>query len=138
MNPILRNILAVICGFVVGSIVNMGILNLGTSIIPPPANADISTMEGLKASMHLFEPKNFLFPFLAHAFGTFAGALTAAFIAKDNKLRAALIVGALFLVGGIISVFMLPSPLWYSVVDVVFAYIPFSYLAGKIASREKA
>ena len=63
MNPMIKNILAVILGFVIGSAVNMGIIMVSGSIIPPPIGADVTTMEGLKASIHLFEPKHFLFPF---------------------------------------------------------------------------
>ncbi len=78
MKPGVKNILAVIAGAILGSAVNMGIIMVSGSFIPPPNGADITTMEGLKASMHLFQPKHFIFPFLAHALGTFAGAFLAA------------------------------------------------------------
>lgn len=132
MHPILRNILAVIAGIAVGSFVNMGIIMISGSIIPPPEGADVTTSEGLKASMHLFEPKHFLFPFLAHALGTFVGALVAALIAANRKMGFALGIGIFFLAGGIASVFMLPSPLWYNIVDLAGAYIPMAYLGGKL------
>ncbi|MDQ6470723.1 hypothetical protein RB619_08730 [Flavobacterium sp. LHD-80] len=137
MNPILRNTLAVIIGLFVGSIVNMSIILISGSIIPPPNGADNTTMEGLKATMHLFEPKHFLFPFLAHAIGTFAGAATTAIIAFNHKKKLALVIGAFFLLGGIISVCSLPSPMWFTVVDLVFAYIPMAYLALKLTCRRK-
>ena len=64
---ILRNVLAVIVGILVGSVVNMALINLSSSIIPPPLGVDVTTEEGLKAGIHLFEPKHFIMPFLAHA-----------------------------------------------------------------------
>jgi hypothetical protein len=137
MNPIVKNILAVIAGFIFGSIVNMGIIMISGSIIPPPEGADVTTMEGLKASMHLFQPKHFIFPFLAHALGTLAGAFAAAAIAANHKMKFALVIGALFFTGGLINIIMLPSPLWYSVLDLVLAYIPMGYLGGKVAVRKK-
>ena len=76
-------------------------------------------------------------PFLAHAVGTFVGAYLAAFIAATHKIQFALAVGAFFLVGGIWSVFLLPSPLWFTVVDLVVAYIPVSFLAGRLAMKKK-
>lgn len=136
MHPILRNILAVIAGIVTGSIVNMGLIQVSGSIIPPPDGADVTTTEGLKAAMHLFEPKHFIFPFLAHALGTFAGAFVAAIVAATHKLRLALAVGVFFLAGGIASVFMLPSPTWYTIVDLTAAYLPMAWLAGKLATRK--
>ncbi|MBL7969477.1 MAG: hypothetical protein JNK09_20925 [Prolixibacteraceae bacterium] len=136
MNPILRNILAVVAGLVVGSVVNMGIIQISGSIIPPPEGADNTTMEGLKASMHLFQPKHFLFPFLAHALGTLAGAIIATLIAASHQLKFALAIGVFFLIGGISTVVMLPSPLWYTLVDLLGAYLPVAWLGFKLARRK--
>jgi len=135
MNPILKNILAIVAGIVAGSIVNMAIITLSGSVIPPPEGADVTTTEGLKASMHLFQPKHFLMPFLAHALGTFAGAWLAALIAVNHKMKFALGIGAFFLAGGIASVFMLPSPTWFTVVDLVGAYVPMAYLGGRLVGQ---
>jgi hypothetical protein len=133
---VIRNILAVIGGLLIGSVVNMGLIISSGKVIPPPAGADVTTAEGLKASMHLFEPKHFVFPFLAHALGTLVGALVATFIAASHKLEFAMAIGVLFLVGGTINVLMLPSPLWFNVLDLVSAYIPMAWIGYKLASRK--
>jgi len=137
MNPIFKNIIAVIAGFLCGSLLNGVIIMVSGSVIPPPDGADITTMEGLKASMHLFEPKHFLMPFLAHALGTFVGAFVAAKIAASNHMKFALLIGILFLAGGITNVILLPSPIWFSILDIAGAYIPMAYLAGKLAFSNK-
>ncbi|PTX22269.1 hypothetical protein C8N40_10191 [Pontibacter mucosus] len=136
MNPIVRNILAVIAGVVIGSAVNMALITVSGSVIPPPEGADVTTTEGLRASMHLFQPKHFIFPFLAHALGTLAGAFVAAAVAASYKMRFAFGIGIYFLAGGIASVFLLPSPTWYTVVDLIGAYLPMAYVAGKLAGRK--
>jgi len=64
MNPILRNILAVIVGFVIGSVINMGIITLNGSLLPLPEGIDILSSEGMKSLPF----KYFIGPFLAHAF----------------------------------------------------------------------
>ncbi len=133
MSSIVRNILAVIAGLVVGSAVNMGIIMISGSIIAPPEGADVTTMEGLKASMHLFEPKHYIFPFLAHALGTLVGAMVAALIAASHRMKLALAIGLIFLIGGLINVFLLPSPTWFAVIDIVGAYIRMAWIGGKIA-----
>ena len=133
MNPILRNVLAIITGVIVGSVVNMGIINISGSIIPPPEGSDLTTMEGLKAAMHLFEPQHFIFPFLAHALGTFVGAFLAALIAATHKMKFAFAIGFFFLIGGIYMVVLLPSPLWFNILDIAVAYIPMAWLGGKLA-----
>lgn len=137
MNPIIRNILAVVAGIIIGGAVNMGIILISSSIIPPPEGADITTMEGLKASMHLMQPKHFIMPFIAHALGTLVGAYIAATIAVNHKLKFALAIGGWFLLGGIVNIFMLPSPIWFTVVDLAGAYIPMAYLGGKLATKKK-
>ena len=137
MSPLLKNILAAVAGVVLGSVVNTGIVMVGPSIIPPPERADVTTVEGLKASMHLFEPKHFLMPFLAHAIGTFVGALAASAIAVSHKMKFALGISILFLLGGIINVVSLPSPLWFSIVDLAGAYLPMGFVAYKLATQRR-
>ena len=136
MNPILKNIIAVIAGIIFGSLVNMGIINISGSVIPPPEGSDVSTMEGLKASMNLFEPKHFIMPFLAHALGTFTAAFLATKIATSHQMKIAIGIGIFYLAGGITNVVLLPSPLWFSILDLAGAYLPMAYLANKLAGKK--
>lgn len=128
-------LLAVIAGLIVGSVVNMGIILLSGHLIPPPAGADTTTAEGLKASIHLFEPRHFVFPFLAHAIGTLVGAWLAAKLAPSFSWIPAMTVGALFFLGGVISARMIPAPVWFVVVDLVLAYFPAAWLGLRLARR---
>jgi len=138
MKQIGNYILAVTLGLVLGSLVNMGIILMSSSLIPPPEGADVTTMEGLQASIHLFEPKHFLMPFLAHALGTFFGAFVAAFIAKTKKMIMAMIVGVFFLIGGVTNAFMIPSPIWFLALDLLGAYLPTAYLGEKLGNRKRS
>ena len=135
MNPILKNILAVILGLVLGSVVNMGLIMISGSIIPPPEGADATTMEGLIESMHRFEAKHFIFPFLAHALGTLVGAIVASFIAASRKMSFAIIIGAFFLIGGIVNAYLLPAPSWFIFLDLLGAYIPMAFIGGNIGKK---
>ena len=133
MKSIARSILAVICGVVGGSIVNMGLINIGPFLVPLPEGADVTTMEGLRDSMKLFTPANFLFPFLAHALGTLSGAFVAAKVANCRPMKCAIGVGVMFLIGGATMVSMLGGPMWFNVADLLLAYIPMGYLGGILA-----
>lgn len=136
MNPKIKNILAVIAGIVIGSVVNMAIVSNGGSMIPPPEGVNPEDMESIKANIHLYKAKHFMVPFLAHALGTIVGALVAALIAATHKFKIALGIGAFFLLGGIAAVFMLPgTPIWFILLDLVVAYIPMGFLGGKIAEQ---
>ena len=136
MNPIIKNILAVLAGFLLGSAVNMGIIMILGYVIPPPEGVDVTNMESIKASMHLFEPKHFISPFLAHALGTLVGAMVTAWIAATHKMKFALGIGVFFLIGGITNVFMLPSPTWFAILDVTGAYLPMAWIGGKLMTRK--
>ena len=135
MNKIVRNILAAITGIVIGSVVNMGIINVQDSFIALPEGVDFTNTESLQSSMHLFEPKHFIFPFLAHAIGTLVGAHLSARIAANHKMNFALGIGIFFLIGGISMVFLIPSPIWFAIVDLSAAYIPMGWLGGRLASK---
>lgn len=136
MNPILKNILAVIGGALIASVVNMGLVMLGPMIIPMPEGVNVMSSESIAQSMHLFKFQHFIFPFIAHAGGTLVGAIFAAWLAASRKMLFAMIVGFLFLIGGIINIFMLPSPVAFTFIDLIFAYIPMAWLGGKLMTRK--
>lgn len=135
MPNLLRNVLAVVAGIVVGGGVNMALVMLSPSIVPPPAGVDVTDAESLSRSIHLFEPRHFVMPFLAHALGTLVGALAAYLIAASHKARMAYVIGGLFLVGGVAASFMIPAPGWFIALDLLVAYLPMAWLAVQIGSR---
>ena len=125
----IRNIFSVLLGIIIGSIVNMLIVAVGPMVIPPPSGADVSNMESLAATMHLFEPKHFVAPFLAHALGTLVGAIVAFVVAKTHKVKFAYTIGGFFFMGGAYASYLLPAPTWFMILDIVVAYIPMAWLA---------
>ena len=135
MNPTLRNVLAVIGGWIVGSIVNMAIVIGGMMLIPLPGGATPFDPESIKAAVPLFEFKHFAVPLVAHAFGTLAGALVASLIGASRHLMLAMIVGLLFLIGGVMNTFMIPAPAWFDAADLLLAYIPMAWLGWKLSGR---
>ena len=132
MKTILRNTLAVIIGFAVGGTVNMALVVVSPHVIPPPAGVDVTDSKSLSESMHLFEPKHFLFPFLAHALGTLTGALLAFLVAASYRSVFAYAIGLVFLAGGIAAAFMIPAPVWFIILDLAVAYIPMAWLATQL------
>ena len=135
MNSKIRNVLAIIVGLIAGSAVNMGLVMAGAQIIPPPAGVDVTDVESIQSHLHLFEFRHFVVPFLAHAVGTLVGAYVAAIIAASYKLMLGLVIGVLFLIFGIINVFMLPPPAWFVVVDLLGAYIPMAWIGTRLTGK---
>ena len=135
MKTILKNIFAVIIGLVVGGAVNMALIIASPHVIAPPAGVDVTDPQSLSASMHLLEPKHFVFPFLAHALGTLAGALLAFLIAASYRSVFAYIIVAVFFAGGIAATFMIPAPVWFIILDLAAAYIPVAWIGTQLGRR---
>ena len=128
MNSIIKNILALIGGGLVGMVANMGLIITGNQLIPFSDN--INPMNAMN-----WEIKYFIFPFLAHAIGTLSGAFIAAKFSASYHMLFAICIGVFFLSGGISMVVILPAPIWFIVIDLVFAYLPMGWLGWKISNK---
>jgi hypothetical protein len=135
MPSLLRNILAVVVGLVIGGFVNMALVTLSPSLIPPPAGVDVNDPASLAKGIQLFEPRHFIMPFLAHALGTLVGALVAYLIAATYRLQMAYVIGAIFLCGGVAASFMIPAPAWFIALDLLAAYLPMAWLGVQLGRR---
>lgn len=135
MKPVLGNTLAVVGGILLGAAANMGLILLGSELIPAPAGVDVTSPESIAESMDLFRPRHFVFPFLAHAVGTLVGAGIVGCFARTYRLVLALMVGVFFLAGGIANAVMIPAPRWFIGLDLVVAYLPMAWIGGTLAVR---
>lgn len=129
---IFKNILALIIGIIIGGTCNVLLLGLNGTLIALPPGADMSDMTMLSKSISLFEPINFIPPFLAHAVGTLVAAWIATRFAAIPNFRRSMIPGLLFLIGGIRMAMTLDAPLWFEVTDLILAYAPMAYIGYKL------
>ena len=134
MNPFIRNILAIILGWASGSLVNMALIQTGHKIYPIEG-LDPNDMDALAAMMPTLSYEYFIFPFLAHALGTLVGGIVAYKIAANYKMKFALAVGVLFLIGGLLVNYLIPGPIWFAATDILVAYIPMAWIGGKIGEK---
>jgi hypothetical protein len=131
---IFRNVFAVIGGWIIGSVVNLNLINLGNSLYPIEG-LDVNDMEAFASIMPTLGAEYFIFPFLAHALGTFTGAITAGLIAANNKRIFTFVIGGLFLIGGIAINYILSGPVWFTILDLVLAYIPMAILGWLLINK---
>ena len=135
MKTWLQRLLALAVGLFAGGGVNMGLITLGNNIIPLPAGADTSTTEGLRQAITMFGPEHYVFPWLGHAVGTFIGVLVSVLIQRNNSMIIPIIITSAFLIGGLLMVIQIPSPLWFDIIDLVGAYLPMGYLGYRLTQR---
>ena len=132
---------AIVAGVVVGSLLNMGTIVLGSSLLPPPAGVDVNDVASINASIEQYSVAQLLVPFVAHALGTLVGAWVAALVARrvGTVKVAASVIALLFLAGGVGAMMMIPAaPLWFDVLDLGLAYLPMAWLGVRLASRTRA
>ncbi len=135
-NVIIRNILGFILGMFIGSVVNMALISLNGSVVPLPEGIDPQDIESLKANIDRFSIANSLVPIIAHAAGALAGAFVATKICLSYQKTFSLVIGGLFMMGGIAMIVMLPqTPTWVAVLDLVL-YIPSALLGWKLAGSK--
>jgi hypothetical protein len=136
---VLRAIAGVFAGLIAGAALNMGIIYAGAALLPPPEGVDVGNIESINANIDKYTVVDMMVPFAAHALGTLLGAFVAAMIAVTARarLRVSLVVGCVFLIGGIEAVRMIPNaPLWFDVLDLGLAYIPMALLGWWLAVRK--
>lgn len=131
MKPMVRNVLAVVAGFIACMILNGVLLGVLMKAIPPPEGFDPNVV----STFELLQPRHLISPFLAHALPSLIGGLIAALLAASRRMTCALVVGGLHLLGGIAAAFMIPAPAWFTALDLVVAYLPMAWLGGWAATR---
>ena len=127
----IRNVLAIITGILIGMFINMGLIILGGALIPVSENFD--PMNAINWELTIF-----IFPLLAHALGTLVGAFLTAKIATSYQFSLAMSIGVFFLIGGIAMVFILPAPVWFICTDLLVAYIPMGWFGWLIAKGTRS
>ena len=119
-------------------LLNQLIIMLSAQVIPPPEGTDLTTLEGIKKAVPLLEPKHYIMPLLAHALGTLSAAFIIARWSLNKNLLRSMLAGVFFLAGGMMAVKMIPAPLWFSITDLVLAYLPMAGLGYLLGYRRTA
>lgn len=136
MNPILKQIIAVIGGIVVGMIVIGLTEGLGHLIFPPPAGLDLSDMEQVASYMPDAPIISLLWVALAWVVGTFVGGAIATMIGKEFGRTPAYFVGGILSLSGILNLVKIPHPTWFWISILVF--IPAALIGRKVVADRRA
>ena len=128
MPPFIRNLLILLLGLIVGGFVNYGLIMLSPLLVAPPEGMDPTDMASVKAHLHLIKPRHYIIPFFAHALGTLAGAWLVASSIRNNKIQWALVVGGIFMIGGVTNLVSMVSPIGFTILDISIAYLPMAWL----------
>lgn len=125
-----RKILAVVAGVVVGAAVVWLVQLVGHRVVPMPAGMDPMDMENVRAHMTEIPAAAFVFVLVGYVLGALAGGYTAARLGRARGL--ALVAGTILMLFGILNVVLIPHPLWVTVATFL-VFLPSAWLGGKLA-----
>lgn len=133
MKQVLRSLLAIFLGVIVGGITVAIVEIPGYFIHPPPPGLNFNDMEAMKAHAAKTPPLAMAVVALAWAAGPFVGTLVACLIVRKKYVVHGLIIGTIFALLDA-SNYAIPHPLWLMVAGIVFPFLT-SCAAAYLANR---
>lgn len=124
-----ESVLAVLAGAVVAMVLISAFEAIGGVLFPPPPGLDLADHEGMRQHIASLPVGAFLQALGGWALGAGCGAR----LAGRARLMHGLIVGALFLLASVLTMLMLPHPVWMWVGAVV-ALTGCSYSGARAAA----
>lgn len=113
----LRRIAGAVAGLAAGILVLMGVEDIGVQLYPPPKGVDVHDTAAMQKVMASMPIGAFLFVLAGFLFSTAAATFIATRIGRHDV--PGLVVGALFLVAGVVNLLMVPHPLWFWIACIV-------------------
>lgn len=111
--PVLRNIGAVVVGLIAGSVWNMALVMLNSTVLfPMAAGADMEDPEQMKAYIATLPVLAFVVVLFAHVGQAAIGGWIAARLGRSRPMLLAGIIGALTVAGAVYNQIALEGPLW--------------------------
>jgi uncharacterized protein YacL len=131
---VIRSILGVVAGMIVGGIV-VGIVEIpGYFIHPPPPGLTMSDTAAASAHFARAPLAALLLVALAWTLGPFVGAWLAGVIVRRAFVVHGLVIGAIFALLDISNLFAFPHPLWLAIVGIVAPFVA-GWAGATVASR---
>lgn len=126
----LRSIVAVVVGVIVGGAMVALLEWAGHQVFPLPAGLDVANTDAIAAYWQQ-TPGALWFVLLAWFFGTLDGAMLAAWLAPSHPWRHAVLVAAILALAALATLLLLPHPLWF-VLSAPAVYLAACLLGGKV------
>jgi len=104
-------VLAVLCGLLLGMVLDTVLHRVGDFMFPPPPVLDFADKDQLRELLKTMPVEGYLIRAISWALGTLGGGYCAVRMAKAGQFPA-WIVGILLYAGYLIGMISLPNPLW--------------------------
>ena len=129
----LKRVLGVIAGLVVGIVVIMGCEAVAGLIFDLPQGADPDDREAMKAAIAQMPAGAFLMVLLGWALGIVVGSVVANVIGGRTSRVPGYVVAGVFTLGALVTMAMLPHPVWFWIATLVVLPLA-TYGASRLAA----
>lgn len=130
----MKNVLAIIVGFVVGGLVIFLLYILGPQFFTFPQGANPMDPDSIKQNMHLMPTGALILVIFAHFFGIIGGMLASTAV-SDESLVPAYIVSGIIIIGSIGGSLAMQHPAW-SVISGIIVVIA-AFFIGRIVAKNR-
>ena len=132
----IRNAVAVMTGYIVGSVINMALIQLKILVLFPPAEGiDVGDIVQFNRYIATLPTEAFLFIIAAHLSQSFVGAWITARLSSSHTMILAMGIGVLSLAGGIMSMTMTEGPAWLMIELPLYLVVAWAAGNGELKRR---
>lgn len=132
----MKNALAIVAGLLAAFVVFAAIEGLSGIIHPPPPGLDLKNPEMMKEYISALPLSAKIMVLAAYLIGSLVAGMVVAKVSKSSDKKLPIIVGSILTVLAIINLSMIPSPIWFIVINLLI-YIPFVLLGhSKMIRRQ--
>lgn len=131
----LRLIIAFFAGVLAAVAVNFGFERINARRFPFPPGLDRAEHRNMERYVQSLPHSAFLTTLAGWAVASFACGLVIRLISRTDTQTPAYLAGLLLMTAGIVEIFTIPQPLWFTIVGVLL-FIPFTLL-GHMAGKSR-
>ena len=129
----IKNILYVLSGVIIGGAVIYLVESIGHKIYPLPENLDWTDAEALGDHIATLPIGAFVMVLLAYLLGSLAGGFMTV-LYKNSGMSNSITVGIILTLLGLLNLIMIQHPTWFIVVSLSL-YAPSAYFGGRLGLR---
>ncbi|MFP7722737.1 hypothetical protein [Lysobacter sp. A3-1-A15] len=133
----MRSTVGVLAGVVIAWLAIVLSQMLSAALHPPPPGTDLADPAALAAFINAAPPVAMACVLAGYAVAALSGGWVAARIARAHPSTAAMVVGAMVLLGVILNYAMIPHPAWMLVGGLLLP-LPMAWLGARLATRRQA
>jgi hypothetical protein len=130
----LRKIIGVVVGIVAAMLIFMVFDKINSVRFPLPANLYPADHEAMTAYVRTLPSSFFITTLIGWALGSFISGVLIRIISKSSEKISAYIAGLFLTTAAIVDIFLLPNPVWFTVIGIVL-FIPMTLLGHTVYKK---